>query len=339
MSKQITWGFIGCGDVTEVKSGPAFSKVSGSNVAVVMRRNRDKAADYARRHHIPAFTDDAQKVINHKDVNAIYIATPPANHADYALAAARAGKHIYVEKPLSCSHQQAQEILAACRQNNVRFFVAYYRRHLGQFEIVKNLLSKQAIGTVRSVQITLCEPLIDTSGGIPWRVQPNIAGGGLFADLGSHQFDVLDWLLGPIAAAGGVAVNQAGAYLAEDSVSASFVFQNGMTGSGLWNFCSHKKKDELIITGSKGEISLPVFANSYVILQNDKGRQEFFEPFPAHVHQPLVAAMVSDLRHGTQLCRSTGESAARTEHILDSILGADYRLGRKPIASFAPPSK
>ena len=331
--KQITWGFIGCGDVTEVKSGPAFTKVSSSRVAIVMRRNQDKAADYARRHHIPDFTNQAQEVIDHPEVNAIYIATPPSNHVNYALAAAKAGKHIYVEKPLSCSHQQAQSILKACEQNQVKFFVAYYRRHLGQFEIVKRLLNEKAIGTVRSVQITLCEPLLDVSGGVPWRVEPKIAGGGLFADLGSHQFDVLDWLLGPIAKAKGIATNQAGAYPAEDSVSASFLFENGITGSGLWNFCSHTKKDELIVTGSHGEISLPVFANKPVILQNGKGKQEFFEAFPEHVHQPLVAAMVSDLLHGTQLCRSTGTSAARTEKVLDSILGADYRMGLSPLSS------
>jgi predicted dehydrogenase len=80
--EEIRWGIIGCGDVTEIKSGPAFNKVANSKLVAVMRRDSAKAADYAKRHHVPKWYDDASKLINDPEVNAIYIATPPLQH-DY----------------------------------------------------------------------------------------------------------------------------------------------------------------------------------------------------------------------------------------------------------------
>ena len=78
--KQINWGFIGCGEVTEKKSGPAFNEVEGSQVVAVMSRSENKARSYAERHHIRKWYTDAQELIDDPDVNAIYIATPPSSH-------------------------------------------------------------------------------------------------------------------------------------------------------------------------------------------------------------------------------------------------------------------
>ena len=77
---NILWGIIGCGNVTELKSGPAFNKVPDSKLIAVMRRDREKAEDYAERHKVPKWYDDADKLINDTEVNAIYIATPPSSH-------------------------------------------------------------------------------------------------------------------------------------------------------------------------------------------------------------------------------------------------------------------
>ena len=90
--KLLKWGFIGCGEVTEKKSGPAFNDVEGSEVIAVMSRNADKARSYAERHHVKRWYTDAQELINDPDVNAIYIATPPSSHATFAIMAMRAGK-------------------------------------------------------------------------------------------------------------------------------------------------------------------------------------------------------------------------------------------------------
>jgi 1,5-anhydro-D-fructose reductase (1,5-anhydro-D-mannitol-forming) len=97
----IRWGMIGCGDVTEVKSGPGFQKAAGSALMAVMRRNGGLAADYARRHGVPRCYDRADALLADDEVDAVYIATPPDTHADYALLAAAASKPAYVEKPMA----------------------------------------------------------------------------------------------------------------------------------------------------------------------------------------------------------------------------------------------
>src|SRR5688500_6285467 len=121
--KKIRWGIIGCGDVTEVKSGPAFNKVTNSELVAVMRRNAAKAEDYARRHHVPKWYDDAQKLIDDQDVNAIYVATPPQSHEEYTLRAFKAGKPVYVEKPMATNAASASRMLEASIDTGMKLSV------------------------------------------------------------------------------------------------------------------------------------------------------------------------------------------------------------------------
>src|SRR5687767_14306227 len=100
MNRRVRWGIIGCGDVTEVKSGPGFQKAEGSELVAVMRRDFDKAQDYARRHDVPRAYASADALIADADVDAIYIATTPSSHAEIALKVAAAGKPCLVEKPM-----------------------------------------------------------------------------------------------------------------------------------------------------------------------------------------------------------------------------------------------
>ena len=138
--KQINWGFIGCGEVTEKKSGPAFNEVEGSQVVAVMSRSEKKARGYAERHHIRKWYTDAQELIDDPDVNAIYIATPPSSHATFAIMAMRAGKPVYIEKPLAASYSDCIRINRISEQTGVPCFVAYYRRYLPYFQKVKEII-------------------------------------------------------------------------------------------------------------------------------------------------------------------------------------------------------
>ncbi|WP_066839664.1 Gfo/Idh/MocA family protein [Rufibacter ruber] len=320
----VRWGIIGCGDVTEVKSGPAFQKIEHSQLVAVMRRNAEKAQDYAQRHGVPAWYENAQALIQDSEVDAVYIATPPDAHADYTLQVAQAGKPVYVEKPMALNYQQCQQMVEACAQAQVPLFVAYYRRCLPSFLKVKELVESGAIGEVRFVNIRLYHPVPQNlnQAELPWRVQPDKAGGGLFFDLASHQLDYLDFLLGPIAQASGQTANQAGLYPAEDLVTAQFRFQNGVLGTGVWCFTVDPAQftDTTEIIGSKGRITFPSFAPEPVRLENQEGLQEFHLPPPAHVQQPFIQTMVDELR-GQGKCPSTGETAARTAWVMDQIVG------------------
>lgn len=325
--RTIRWGIIGCGDVTEVKSGPAFQKARNSALVAVMRRDAAKAADYARRHGVPRWYDDAARLIADPDVDAVYVATPPDMHEHYAVQVAAAGKPVYVEKPMARSYDECQRMIAACQKAAVPLFVAYYRRCLPRFMKVKELVEARAIGDVRFVTATLyrpADPGEQRREALPWRVQPEIAGGGLFLDLASHTLDVLDYILGPVARATGYARNQAGWYSAEDVVAASLEFQSGALGTGMWCFSTQQKVDVNEIVGSHGRIRFSTFGTEPVQRETSSGIEEFALANPPHIQQPLIQTIVDDL-NGTDVCPSTGQTAARTSRVMDLIL-QDWRL-------------
>src|SRR6476469_2704682 len=135
--KKINWGIIGCGDVTELKSGPAFNKVNNSALVAVMRRDAAKAEDYARRHDVPRWYNEGDKLINDPEVNAIYVATPPSSHEEYAIAAINAGKPVYVEKPMANTYDSACNIERSAKEKNVKLVVAHYRREQPRFKKIK----------------------------------------------------------------------------------------------------------------------------------------------------------------------------------------------------------
>ena len=325
--RTISWGMIGCGDVTEVKSGPGFQKAKHSRLLAVMRRNGEMAKDYARRHGVAKWYDTADALIADPEVDAVYIATPPYAHKPYTLKAARAGKPVYVEKPMAMNFAECQEMLEACRAANVPLLVAYYRRALDRFLKVKQIVETSQIGQPRAVTIALYRTYVPPPPGdaADWRVDPAVAGGGRFVDMACHTLDFLDYVLGPIRTAHGLATNQAKHYLAEDNVAAAFDFASGVQGTGLWWFASPVAMDRTEILGTRGRVTFASFEETPILLQIGGQTTECAIPHPAHVQQPLIQTVVDQL-NGHGLCPSTGETAARTSWVMDQIL-ASYRAG------------
>lgn len=323
--KQINWGFIGCGEVTEKKSGPAFNELPGSCVVAVMSRNAEKARSYAQRHGIPRWYADAQALVDDPEVNAVYIATPPSSHVTYAIMAMRAGKPVYVEKPLAASYDDCARVNYVSKMTGVPCFVAYYRRYLPYFQRVKEIVNNGEVGKVINVQIRFsCPPReLDSASGaeMPWRIQPDIAGGGYFYDLAPHQIDLLQDIFGVITHARGYCANRGGLYTAEDTVSACFSFEDGLPGSGSWCFVGHEsaKEDRIEIIGEKGMLSFSVFNYDPIELITSKGRQTFDVPNPKYVQMPLIKAIVEHLQGGAE-CKCTAESATPANWVMDRIL-------------------
>jgi len=317
----VRWGIIGCGDVTEVKSGPGFQKAAGSQLVAVMRRSGDLAADYAKRHGVPRWYDDARKLIDDPEVDAVYIATPPDSHADYALLVAAAGKPAYVEKPMARHGAECDRMVKAFERENLPLFVAYYRRRLPCFMKVEELIKSAAIGRLTGVTYRLAEPH-HRRGGI-WRTDPTLAGAGHFLDVGSHALDLLDYLLGPLGEVTGTAANVASTYSVEDSVALSFRTEGGALGSMVWNFASAVSDDTMRLSGTDGEITFTMFQSRPVRLENASGIQLFDLPYPPHVAQPLIQTVVDDLL-GRGVCPSTGVSARRTTRVMDRVLEGYY---------------
>ncbi len=323
---EIRGAQIGCGDVTEKKSGPAFDRVPHSRRIAVLGRDPAKVQAYAARHGIPFATTEVTALLHHPGINAVYIATPPGSHLHYTRLAAAAGKAVYVEKPMARTLAECEEMIALCRQAGVPLFVAYYRRALPKFLRVKSLLESGAIGRPLHAIIRYhCPPRaadLDRAAP-PWRVQSDLAGpGGYFIDMASHQLDLLDWLFGPVRHAAGAAHNTRGLYSAADTFSGHFTLADGVSGAGSWCFVADASAtcDETEILGEMGTIRFSTFDDAPVQLSGRGKMEQFAHPFPDHVHQPLIETMVGVLR-GAGQCPSTGESALRTNRVVAELLG------------------
>jgi predicted dehydrogenase len=322
--ETVRWGIIGVGNVTERKSGPGFQLAERSELVAVMRRSADLAADYARRNNVPRWYDDANELINDPEVDAVYVATPPDSHREYAVRVAQAGKPVYVEKPMARTALECEEMISACGRAGVGLFVAYYRRALPRFATVKELLDGGRIGQLRSVSIRNERAAqVNGAGDGGWRVKPEISGGGYFVDLGSHILDLLDWLLGPVTYAAGVATNRGGRYRAEDLVAGVFNFGSGVEGVGIWNYDSFQDKDQIEIIGTAGALRFSCFGDEPLRLLTGRGAELIEAPNPQIVQLPLIQTVVNDLTgHGQS--PSNGHSAVRTTQVIDGLL-SDYR--------------
>ncbi len=327
MRETIRWGIIGCGDVCEVKSGPGFRLAHGSALVAVMRRNATLAADYARRHGVPRWYDDARALVRDPEVDAVYIATPPGAHVEGVALAAAAGKPVYVEKPMARNTAECDAMLAACTGAKQKLFVAYYRRALPRFLKVRDLLATGAIGDLTGVSYRIAMPMpanADPAKG-GWRLDVANSGGGLLLDLGSHVLDLIDFFTGPIPldSIRAHATRLTGHSNAEDSITAIFRTSSGVPAATVWNFASHVREDLLEFTGTAGRIAVSVFSTDHVRLETARGVEQFELPAPPHIAQPLIQTIVDELL-GRGTCPSTGESARRTNAVLDRMLDAYY---------------
>ena len=320
--KTTRWGILGCGNVTELKSGPAYQKTKGFEIVAVMRRDPEKAAEYAKRHGIKKYYTNADELINDAEVDAVYIATPPDSHKFYALKVAEAGKICCIEKPLAPNYQDCLMITDAFALKNIPLYVAYYRRSLPRFEQIKKWLAANEIGEVRHVRWHLSKKTSsqDLSGEYNWRTDSAVATGGYFDDLASHGLDLFVHYFGNIKEVSGLTINQQGLYTAKDAVVAHWLHESGITGSGSWNFGSFEREDIVEIYGSKGKITFAIFENDPIIIKTEEGETQHIIDHPENIQLYHVENMREDLL-GNLKHPSDGISASHTAWMMDRILG------------------
>lgn len=319
----IKWGFIGCGSVTEVKSGPAYQLTRGFEVAAVMCRNIEKAKDYAKRHNIETYYNNANDLIQDKNIDAIYIATPPDSHLEYALQVAEAEKICCIEKPLTPNYLDSLKIESAFKAKGLPLFVAYYRRSLPRFLKVKSWIENGAIGDIRHINWTFSKPpnTLDLNKVYNWRTDANIALGGYFDDLASHGLDLFSFLLGNFDDATGICKNQQKLYNAYDAITATWIHKNGITGSGSWHFGSKDRFDDVTIIGSNGHITFSVFLENPIHIKSNTNEEYLSINHPKHIQLYHVNGIKDELILNNFKHPSTGKTATHTSWVMDKILG------------------
>ncbi len=322
-TQNLRWGIIGCGNVTEIKSGPAFQNTQGFEVLAVMRRNLAKVKDYANRHRIKKYYTDATELINDKEVEAVYIATPPDSHMKYALATAKAGKICCIEKPMAPSFKECQDIHTAFKQKSIPLFVAYYRRSLPRFEQINHWLKSNQIGKVRYINWVLSKRPneMDLTKKYNWRTDESIAPGGYFDDLASHGIDLFTYLLGDIKQVSGFSINQQGLYKSKDALVACWLHENDITGTGTWNFGAHDQEDRVEIVGSLGKITFAIFEDKPIELELPNDKKSLHIANPKHVQIHHVENIKKHLVEDNYSHPSTGLTAMHTSWVMDQIIG------------------
>lgn len=293
----LSWGIIGCGNVTETKSGPALYKAAGSRLVAVMRRDEAKARDYAKRHGaaqgapVRAYGTVAG-LLGDADVNAVYVATPPSSHAEHVRAALAAGvKTVLVEKPMGMTLGECEALTAEAAAAGARLYVAYYRRHYPKWQAAKALLDGGAIGTLLGARLQMC----NVAGAAGWRVDPAVSAGGHFVDVGSHRLDMVTYLLGgDIAEAAGFASNAVGHHAAENDVVGVLRLASGVLVSAAFHFHTKPQRDVLEIYGSAGTMVFDPFDGTDFTVRAAPAYEPVTHshPTPSPVHLPFVQALV-----------------------------------------------
>jgi predicted dehydrogenase len=262
-----------------------------------MRRDAEKAADYAARHQVSKWYDDANQLMDDADINAIYIATPPSSHMPYALEALSRGLNVYVEKPVTLNAAEARQIADAVKKSGAKLTVAHYRRAVPMFLYIKDLLDKQTIGDVRTVQIKMwqsAKPALVADVKHQWRVDPALSGGGYFHDLAPHQLDLMLYYFGEPKNYQGYSLNQSGLNQSDDHVCVQIVFKNNVVVNGSWcfNVAESEAVDICEMVGTKGKISFPFFGKT-VNWYNEEDKQTVTFEHPQHIQQPHIKNMVA----------------------------------------------
>jgi len=320
---KVVWGIIGCGNVTEVKSGPAFNLVENSSLLAVMRRDKVKAKDYAKRHHVALYFDNADAVINHPDINAVYVATPPSTHLEYALKVLDVNKNVYIEKPMTLNEDEAILLQNALEKTSSKLTVAHYRRKLPMFIEVKRMVENECLGQINSVQLNMRQSrkdIIKTNKASNWRINPAISGGGYFNDLAPHQIDLLLHWFGKVSDFSVSSSEENSIPNVATKIKGIINFENGVKCDANWNFVAPKNNqiDECIITGSKGSVRFPFFGNK--ITTTIKGKEEIINfEHPQHIQQPIIQATVNYfLGKGKNPC--SVEDGLKSMQIIDAFI-------------------
>lgn len=315
MEKTIRWGLIGAGDVCERKGGPPLYELPRHTLLAVTRRNADAGRDYASRHNQADFEPDMEALLAREDIDAVYVATPPHVHAEQAIACARAGKQVLVEKPMAMHARECESMVAVCIEENVTLGVAFYRRCYPSILRSAELIRTGRIGTLTEIEINDEFPI-------------------------SHRLDLMHFFAGDFLEVWSEEGNlpmgshaKRGPRLYGETVNGVNVRTNiGWQESGA--------PEQVRLTGTKGEVFVrDLKGGSIEIRDNHQStdvEREVFEPLP-WTHWGLVNNFGLALAGSADLACS-GEEGRKSTVVLDFVSGLRPGAGPEAVDYDKPPS-
>jgi len=311
MMSTVNWVVAGIGDIARRRVLPAILAERRSALYGLVTRDHAKAQDYPG----AKAWSTIEEAVEDSAVDAVYIALPLAMHADAAIAALRAGKHVLCEKPMAMSDAQAATMVAEAQANGRLLGVSYYRRLYPKLMRAKELIAEGAIGQPLLAEANCHSQLPSAERG--WLFDPAMAGGGPLYDIASHRIDAMHFLFGKAERACGVLSNAVHRTDVEDSATVVMKFQGGVHGvvDVRWN--SRAARDQFRVIGTEGELGLDPLNGPELRVD---GRVEML-PTHANVHYPLVAnfvdALVSNVP-GTIVC--PGEQGRWVDWTIEQVV-------------------
>ena len=324
MEKQIRWGFLGCGNVVQKKSGEAFRAVPHSTIGAIMRRDLDAAEKAARHFGAPLWCDNLDELLS-SPIDAVYIATPPGLHYEQAMACLKAGKPVYLEKPFARNYTEAKMLTDAFLAAGIPLYVGHYRRALPRFLKIKELLDSGIIGQAQTVDFYLNRIFDPKEAATKWLYNPVLSGGGKFYDIAPHTVDIFQFLFGNIREVAGSAENCGTGCPLENIVTMDVVTAQNVRASLRFCCTASEKSDRMSVTGSNGRMEFSVHGKQDVKVWDSSGHLIFDSTItdPVTVEQPMVQTVVEDLL-GLGHCLSHAEDVLITYDVIDQVLDAFY---------------
>lgn len=285
----LSWGLIGTGDIAQKRVAPALRDSPLCNLVSVSRARFHLVEDFAKKFGAKKWFADWRELIKDDEIQAVYIATPVYLHAAQTIAAAEAGKHVLCEKPMAIGVKECDEMIAACRANNVKLGIAYYRRFYPSIQRIKQIVAADEIGNVSVVQINAFE-YVELSPEDPqhWFLEKEKSGGGPMMDFGCHRLEVLTNLFGKVRRVESIIGNVIFEREVEDKAAALLQFENGVCANLTVTHAANEPQDTLNIFGTKGSIHMPILNQSEIRIKIGKEERTEFHPTATNTHQPLI---------------------------------------------------
>ncbi len=286
---MLRWGLIGCGDIAHRMVAPALRAAADSELLAIARADASRLTEFAAAHAVPRTYTRWEHLVEDRDVDAVYVATPPDVHCEQTVMAAEAGKHVLCEKPMALSVVECQRMIDACRAHGVALGVAYYRGFFPVVRRVQQLLASGAIGSPVIAHVMLFSPF-DPTQDHPrgWLGDRTRAGGGPMMDMGCHRIEMLLRLFGPVDDARSLVGRLRTARDIDDTGTALLQFASGVHATLTVSWAPFERRDSFEVFGDRGTISIPVLGLGAMIVRTDAGERTEHHPSNPNHHQPLV---------------------------------------------------
>ena len=321
--EKLRWGLIGAGDIVQRRVVPALVELANCELVGVARNRAELAESFATEFGITKAFGDWREMLEDDDIDAVYIATPVFLHGEQTIAAAQAGKHVLCEKPMAMNANECDAMINACRANNVKLGIAYYRRFYPVLERVRQAIASGEIGKPVFAQINSFEYLdLAPNDARGWFLEKEKSGGGPMMDFGCHRIEVLTDLFGKITRSESIIANVHFEREVEDTAAVLFQFESGTCGSVVVTHAAIEAQDTLDVFGTKGSIHIPVLNKAAIEFKTSGRTRNESHPPDANFHLPLIRDFTEAvlLGHEPRVGGECGKMIAEAE---DDIYGSN----------------